>query len=279
MADVAFLGAGLIAAGMVEAALERGDSVTVWNRTESKIRPLVERGAQAAPSPRQAAEAAERVHIVMSDDAAVDAVIDAARGALSGKTLVDHTTTLPAGTKKRFETCDAAGVALLHAPVFMSPKMCAQSKGLMLCAGPQARFESVKAALERMTGEVWWVGERPDQAAAFKLFGNAMILTIVGGFADVLAMARQLDIDPVEAHSLFSKFKPGLTLEYRGANMARGNFATSFALSMARKDVGLMLDTAGDAPLAVLSALASRMDAMIESGRGDDDVAVLGAGD
>ena len=56
--------------------------------------------------------------------------------------------------------------------------------------------------------------------------------------------------------------------------MAQGDFATSFALSMARKDVGLMVDAA-DRPLAVLPGLAARMDALVARGEGERDLAVL----
>ena len=62
----------------------------------------------------------------------------------------------------------------------------------------------------------------------------------------------------------------------RGVNMARGNFAPSFELQMARKDVRLMLETAGDRPLAALPAIAARMDQLIAAGHGAKDASVLG---
>jgi 3-hydroxyisobutyrate dehydrogenase len=58
-------------------------------------------------------------------------------------------------------------------------------------------------------------------------------------------------------------------------NMAKGSFATSFELAMARKDVRLMLETAGDRPLAALPSIAARMDQLIASGLGARDVSVL----
>ena len=62
----------------------------------------------------------------------------------------------------------------------------------------------------------------------------------------------------------------------RGLNMARGNFAASFELAMARKDVRLMLETAGARPLAVLPGIAARMDQLIAQGHGAQDASVLG---
>jgi 3-hydroxyisobutyrate dehydrogenase len=58
--------------------------------------------------------------------------------------------------------------------------------------------------------------------------------------------------------------------------MIAGDFTPSFELSMARKDVRLMLETAGSQPMAVLPGVAERMDALIAEGHGMDDLAVMG---
>ena len=278
MEKIAFLGAGLIGSGMIEAARRRGLDVTVWNRTTAKARALEAFGAHVAEHPRDAVRDASRVHLALTDDAAVDAVLDAARpGLAEGVVVIDHTTTLPAGTEARARRFAAEGRAFLHAPVFMSPQMCREAKGLMLCAGPTALHARVAAALGAMTGEVWFVGERADLAAAYKLFGNAMIITITAGLADVFTLGKALDLEPSAVHALFSKFKPAGTIDVLGGKMARGDYSPSFELTMARKDVRLMLETAAQAQakLAVLPGIAARMDAIIAAGHGGDDLAVL----
>ena len=58
--------------------------------------------------------------------------------------------------------------------------------------------------------------------------------------------------------------------------MANRDYAPTFELAMARKDVRLMIETAGDRPLAVLPGLAARMDALLAEGRAADDLAVMG---
>lgn len=278
MQRIAFLGTGLIGGAMARGALGRGEQIVVWNRTMDKARPLEAMGADVAESAAEAVEGAARVHVALSDDDAVDAVLGqvAPRVGL-GVIVVDHTTTSTAGTTARSLACERRGIAFLHAPVFMSPAMCETSKGLMLCAGPWDRFERVQRALARMTGDLWWVGERPDLAAAQKLFGNAMIAAIVGGLADVFSMATALGIRPEEAFALFSRFKPGRTVDVRGARMARGEFSPTFTLAMARKDVRLMLEAAGASQLAVLPALAKRMDQVIAAGHGAEDFGALAA--
>lgn len=276
MAKVAFLGTGLMGAAMVEALLRRGDEVRAWNRTLERARPLEGLGARLAATPAEAVAGAERVHLMVSDDAAVDAVLDQARSGLSQEALVvDHSTVSPAGTAARFRAWDGRGIAFLHAPVFMSPQACRDAAGLMLCAGPRARVARAEPALQAMTGKLWFVGERPDLAAAYKLFGNALLLTIVGGLSDVYQLGKSLGIPAAEAHALFAHFKPASTIEIRGRNMAEGKFAASFELAMARKDLRLMIEAAAGAPLALLPALAARMDEVLAQGHGHEDVGVI----
>jgi 3-hydroxyisobutyrate dehydrogenase len=275
---LAFLGTGLIGSGLAEAAARRGERVVAWNRSLDKARALESFGVRTAATAAEAIAGAARIHLALTDDAAVDAVLSACGRALEeGAVVVDHTTASPAGTKARAEELERRGVPFLHAPVFMSPKMCREAGGLMLASGPKAVFERAAPGLKPMTGTLEYLGERRDLAAAYKLFGNAMILTIVGGLADVYAMAAALDIPAGDAHSLFSKFNPATTIAVRGALMAKGDYRPSFEMSMARKDLRLMLETAeaGGRHLGVLPALAERMDQLIKDGYGRDDLGVL----
>ncbi|WP_044250521.1 NAD(P)-dependent oxidoreductase [Chondromyces apiculatus] len=276
---IAFLGTGLIGAGLVEAALGRGEQVTVWNRSLDKAQALAAKGARVAETPAGAVAGAARVHLALSDDAAVDGVLTQVAPRLAaGALVIDHTTTQPAGTAARAESCAARGIAFLHAPVFMSPALCREAKGMMLCAGPEAVFKQAEGALARMTGQVWYLGERADLAAVFKLFGNAMIIAVSAGLADVLSLAAAAKVAPEDALGLFDRFNPGESVPMRGARMAKGVYApASFGLAMARKDVRLMLETAGDLPLAALPGIAARMDQVIAAGHGEEDMGVLAA--
>jgi 3-hydroxyisobutyrate dehydrogenase len=275
MATITFLGTGLMGAALAEAAAKRGDRVTVWNRTAAKAVALEAFGVRAAATVPEAVADAERVHIMLADDAAVDSVLDAAGDALRSALVVDHSTTSPAGAAQRAKRLASRGVAFLHAPVFMTPTMCRQAAGLMLASGPRATFARAEGALRAMTGRLEYLGERPDLAAANKLFGNAMIISICGGLADVYAMAASLGIDATEAHALFGVFNPAGVLAYRGAAMAKGDYTPAFELTMARKDARLMIELAGKRELAVLPAIAARMDALIARGFGSDDLGVL----
>jgi 3-hydroxyisobutyrate dehydrogenase-like beta-hydroxyacid dehydrogenase len=275
---IAFLGTGLLGAALAEAALGRGDRVAVWNRTADKARALEAHGARVADTPADAARGAARVHLVLKDDAVVDEVIAALRpGLAEDATIVDHTTTQPALTAARAHRLRAEGVRYLHCPVFMGPAAARAARGTILAAGPRDLYQDVRPALLPMATTVRYCGERPDLAAVYKLCGNAFIIGMSALVADVLTVAAAGHIAPEEALDVLGLLDPRAMLEGRGRAMAAGDFTPSFELAMARKDVRLMIETAGDLPLATLPGIAARMDALIAEGRGADDAAVLGA--
>jgi 3-hydroxyisobutyrate dehydrogenase len=278
MATVAFLGTGLLGSAMVEGMLRRGDAVTVWNRTEAKARALEAAGAKVAATPGDAVAGVEHVHMTLPDDAVVDGVMTAAIPRLRpDATVIDHSTTSPGGTKARVARLRDAGVRFIHAPVFMSPQMARDAVGIMIVSGPQGVFDAVRGALEKMTGEVWYLGEQGDLAAAQKIFGNSMLFVIAAGVADVFAMAKGLGIAPEDALAVFSKFQPGGLIKSRGEKMARGDFSASFELTMARKDMRLMIEAAGAQPMVVLPAIAQAMDRAIANGHGRQDLGAIAA--
>ena len=278
MANVAFLGTGLLGSAMVEGMLRRGDAVTVWNRTASKARALEAHGAKVAASPGDAVAGADRVHMTLPDDAIVDQIVDGCVPRLrAGAVVIDHSTTSPRGTKARLERMAKAGIKFIHAPVFMSPQMARDSVGFMLVSGPQAVVDAVQDALKTMTGEVWLLGEDGDRAAAYKLFGNSMLFVIAAGITDVFAMAKGIGLSPTEALEVFTKFQPGGIIKSRGAKMAKGDFSASFELTMARKDLRLMIEAAGSQPMTVLPGIAKRMDEAIAKGHGADDLGAIAA--
>jgi 3-hydroxyisobutyrate dehydrogenase-like beta-hydroxyacid dehydrogenase len=268
----------MLGGAMVEGMLRRGDAVTVWNRTEAKARALQSFGATVAATPGDAVAGADRVHMTLPDDEVVDQIVAALTPRLPKDAIViDHTTASPRGTGARVARLNAAGVKFLHAPVFMSPQMARDSIGIILAAGPQAVYDAVLDTLEAMTGEVWYLGEAGDRAASYKIFGNSMLFVIAAGLSDVFAMAKGLGIPATEALAVFSKFQPGGLIKSRGDKMARGDFSASFELTMARKDMRLMLEAAAGQPLTVLPGIAKAMDDAIAKGHGQDDLGAIAA--
>ncbi len=272
MANIAFLGTGLLGGAFAEAASKRGDTVTAWNRSPDKALALARFGVLAASTPAEAVRDASRVHLVLRDDAVVEEVIAAARPGLpADAVLIDHTTTLPKSTAERAQRLRSQAVMYLHCPVFMGPAAARDAKGSMLVAGPRELFERVRDDLARMTGRLEYLGERADLAALNKLFGNAMIVGLIAVTSDVLAMAQASGVDSADAIKLLGQLDLNEMVARRGGNMLKGNFAASWELSMARKDVGLMLQAIGDGPMAALPAIAARMDRLIADGHGTKD--------
>ena len=276
MATITFLGTGLLGSAFAEAAAKRGDAVTAWNRSPDKLLALAPFGVKAAATPADAVRGAERVHLILKDDAVVAEVIAAARPGLAADAVViDHSTTQPQLTAERAARLGAEGVRYLHCPVFMGPSAVRNAQGSMLVSGPEAIFNSVKAELARMTGRLDYLGERPDLAALHKLFGNAMFIGLWAVMADILTLAKAGGVAPEDAIRLLGTLDLNAVVAARGTTMASCNFKPTFELAMARKDVQLMLDTAGELPLAALRSVAARMDQLIASGYGAEDAGVL----
>ena len=181
MATIAVLGTGLLGAGMVENLLTKGETVRIWNRTREKLAPLVERGAVAAEDPADCVRGAERVHLILSEDSAVDSVIEQLRpGLADGVPIIDHTTNRPDKVRARFDALRAANVRYVPTPVFMAPKHAQEGSGMMMMSGPKQDADDLTAALETMTGKLWHVGDRPDLASVLKLAGNSVYFAITG---------------------------------------------------------------------------------------------------
>ncbi len=276
---IAFFGMGLLGSGFVRALRRRGEAVHVWNRSPEKAAALEADGARAFADPAEATKGAERIHLTLSDDAAVDDVLERALpGIAPGALVVDHTTTSATGTRARVERWDARGIRFVHAPVFMGPQNALESTGLMLVSGARERVEAVRPHLEKMTGKLLDLGERVDQAAAFKLLGNMFLMFLTTGLAEVFTLGRALDVDPRVVATLFQHFNPGKTLDVRIERMLSADWAKpSWELAMARKDARIMLDEASAQAraLSVLPAIAARMDELIARGHGKEDWTVL----
>jgi 3-hydroxyisobutyrate dehydrogenase len=276
---IAFLGMGLLGSNFVRALRKRGEDVHVWNRSPEKARALEAEGAKAFADPAEAVRGAVRIHVTLSDDAAVDDVLlRASRGFAAGVVIVDHTTTSPAGTPARCQRWAERGVAFQHAPVFMGPVNALQGTGVMMASGDRARFDALSPELSKMTGKLVYLGAEPQRAAAFKLCGNLFLMCLTGGLIEAMTLGKATGLTPADVTSLFDWFNPGAFVGQRANRIMEADFGhPSWELSMARKDARLMLEAAaaGGAPLSVLPGIAEWMDKWIAQGHGHDDWTVL----
>jgi 3-hydroxyisobutyrate dehydrogenase len=276
---IAILGTGLLGSGFARALKKKGEAVRVWNRTRERARPLAGDGIEVAETIEAAVRNASRVHIVVSDDAAVDSVLgNAAPGLAQGTLVIDHSTTSTAGAARRTQEWNAKGIRYHHAPVFMGPQNALESTGLMLISGDAAAIDELRPLLTPMTGKLIELGTRVDAAAGYKLIGNLLLMAITAGFRDMLALAKAMQMGPADIAALLGVFNPGVSLPQRFKRMADGDYANpSWELAMARKDARLMqaeVDQAG-LDFVMLPALAALMDQAIARGDGNADWTVV----
>jgi 3-hydroxyisobutyrate dehydrogenase len=269
---IAFLGTGLMGTGFVRRMLSQGHQVTVWNRSADKAQALEAHGARASATAAEAVSGVDRVHLMVADDAVVDAILEPIVDAIPASAwIVDHTTTAPTPTAERAGRWAARGRRFVHAPVFMGPANCVDGTGLMLLSGDKALCDAVTPLLEPMTGKLIYLGPQPERAASFKLFGNLTLIGLAGVLGDVCRLADAVGIPPAEAVGLFAAFNPGAMLPARAAKIASGPYdQVSFEVAMARKDVRLMVEEAArhGVTLAVMPAVAALQDAAIARGEG-----------
>ncbi len=272
---IAFLGAGLMGAGFVRRLLDRGHEVRVWSRNPARTAPLVALGAQACVSAAEAVQGAQRVQLSLADDASVDAVLEPLAEHIDASAwILDHTTTATTPTAERAARWAARGRRFIHAPVFMGPANAAEGTGLMLLSGNRAACDTILPWMQEMTSKVIWMGEAPERAASFKLFGNLVLIGMGGVLGDVARLAHSVGIEPAQAMTLFEHFNPGAMLPMRATRLVNGRYdQPSFEVAMARKDATLMVEEAArhGVDLAVMPAVIALFDAAMARGEGAKD--------
>lgn len=273
---IAFYGAGLLGSGFVTSLRRQGHTVHVWNRTFDKAKALESVGALPFADAAEAARGADIVQICVRDGDAVDAVLGAALpGIAKSAPIVDHTTVEVTSVAPRAERLAGAGYAFLHAPVFMGPPQAANAQGVMLASGPTDVYDAVRPHLATLTGKLQYLGERVDLAAVYKLMGNAMILAVVGGLADVLDIASKQGLTPQQAYELFSFYSVEGQITGRGKRMAAGDFEPTWTLDMANKDARLMQAAVRGDALPVIDAVEKAMREAIARDLGGRDLGAL----
>lgn len=273
---IAFYGAGMLGSGFVKSLCRQGYEVNVWNRSFDKAEALEVVGAHAFQDAAQAAHGADIVHLCVRDEAAVDAIFAAALPGIAARApIVDHTTVAVESVAPRAQRLKEAGFSFLHAPVFMGPPQAESAQGVMLASGPQSIFDAVREHLATMTGKVQYLGERVDLAAIYKLMGNAMILAVVGGLADIYTIAQAQGLTPAQAYELFSFYSVEGQITGRGKRMAEGEYTPLWTLDMAEKDARLMQAAAKGTPIPVIDAVDGAMRERMARNLGDRDLSAL----
>lgn len=275
---IAYFGTGLLGAGFVKHFLELGHTVHVWNRSPEKAKALEADGAIAFDDPAAALAGAMQLHLTLADDASIDAVLEPLATVIAKSTvIIDHTTTAPTPTGERIGRWADRGIRYLHTPVMMGPAQARKAQGLMFVSGDRALVNSVMPTLQRMTGKVIDYGNDPMRAAAFKLMGNLMVITLMAGLGDVNRLADSVGISTADAMGLFAEFNAGAMVGLRASKIASNDFTPTFELTMARKDARLMVEEAQrhGVRLGVVPAILDIYDEAIARGDGALDTSAI----
>lgn len=248
MTKVAFLGLGAMGVRMAKNILEAGFELTVWNRTASAAEPLVKSGARQAASPKEAAEGAEIVvAMVTDDDVSREVWTNETTGALTGmkagSVAVEMSTLTPAWVAALKAKAKSRGVALVDAPVSGSLPQ-AEGKLLVVMAGGDAEtFEKVKPVLSA-TGPAHHIGAS-GQGATLKLAVNALMGIQLTAWAEMLSFLGKQGLDAKKTLELLSTM--AICSPNAAANsklMLAHDFAPRFPNALLAKDFRYLKQTA-----------------------------------
>jgi 3-hydroxyisobutyrate dehydrogenase len=166
-------------------------------------------------------------------------------------------------------------LVLVDAPVLGTRQPAEKGELVVLAGGPAEALETCRPLFEVVGSRTLELGE-VGAGTRLKLVVNHWLLAVVQGLAETIALAEAIDVDP---RQFLDTIKGGgLDLPYaqmKGRAMIEGDFAPSFALSLARKDARLVLEAAErhDHPAQLARTIAALMDRAIEQGHGDEDLA------
>ena len=278
MTTVACIGLGAMGHRMAVRLLDAGHDLVVWNRTPGKATTLIDRGARLAASPREAAADAEVTITMVADPAALDAVVDGADGIAAGvtgtATVIEMSTVGPAAVADLAATL-SGGVGVLDAPVLGSIAEAEAGDLQVFAGGPTPLVERWSPLLSTL-GTVHHVGPLGSGAAA-KLVANATLFGVLGVLGEALALGQVLGLPVATTFDVLSVTPLAAQADRRRPAVEAGDFPARFALSLARKDAGLVADaaTAAGADLRLARAALTWLGDADDGGWGARDYSAL----
>jgi 3-hydroxyisobutyrate dehydrogenase len=282
MADdttVAVLGTGIMGAAMARNLISAGMEVRAWNRSREKAEPLEKDGAKVADDPADAARGANFLLTMLSD---TDAVEEAVRGdvlpALAEDGVWLQMSTVGEGGNDRLLRLAADhGVAYVDAPVLGTRQPAEQGQLIVLASGPEEVREQSEHVFGAVGSKTVWLG-KAGEGSRLKLVVNNWIVGLLGVLAETVAFAEAIGVDPAKFLETIEGGPLGLPYaQIKGSMMVEEDFPTSFSANLARKDAGLVLDSARahDLHMRIAEAVTVRFDEAIQAGHGEEDMAVL----
>jgi len=257
-----------------------GFGLTVYNRTTEKMKPLVEAGATAASTPREAAAAADIVVTNLMDDASVLSAITGDNGILAGMRPdaihIGTTTISPSLSTRLGELHATQGSHYVAGPVAGRPEAAAAGKLFTFVAGKPEWLERCRPVVNAYANRIIPMGEDPAIAMSMKLVGNFIVASLIELIGEAYVFAECRGVDPSILTGMFKQYMPAAA-EYVDRICTRDFGRAGFTLDGGTKDVTLILQAAAEvhAPLSYASVVRDKCLAAQARGMGHLDWSVM----
>ena len=278
MAKLAFLGLGLMGTPMATRLLEAGNTVTVWNRSAERIRPLVALGASAASTPADAVTGADAAITMLTNGQAFQDVVfgpDSVASALTPGQLLIDMSTVGADVVRSVAGRLPDGVTLVDAPVRGSVPEATAGRLAIYVGATATDYERVADILSPL-GTVHHVGG-PGAGAATKVVVNSVLGAVITAFGEALALGDILGLNRAVLLDALEDTPIAGTVKAKRHDVESGQYPPNFKLSLALKDLQLVTDVAERArrPLNVAAASRDWLERAAQAGSGDLDFAAV----
>ncbi len=281
MANLGFIGLGVMGSRMVERLLRAGHSVAGYNRTKAKALSLMDTGMQWAATPRVAAESGEVILSMVANTDALLAVAGGSDGILEGltpgKIFIDMSTVSPAASRELASRVAGKGAQMLDAPVSGSVVTLEEGKLSIMVGGELLAFEKALPILEAIGPKVTHVGGN-GLAVSMKIATNLSLAVQMLAFSEGVLLAQKSGIAPETAvEVLLNSVIASPMIRYRGPFVLRMPDAAWFDVNMMQKDLLLALEMGRqlDVPLPTTAVTNQLLTAARGMGLDKKDFAVL----
>ncbi len=251
MANVAFLGLGVMGYPMAGHLVAAGHDVTVYNRTAAKAEAWVaQHGGAMAATPRAAAAGAEFVMTCVGNDDDLRAVCAGPDGAFAGmaegSVLVDHTTVSARVTKELHALGQEGGLGFVDAPISGGQAGAENGQLVVMCGGDEADYARAEPVIASYAKACRRLGDS-GAGQLTKMVNQICIAGLVQGLSEGLHFADKAGLDPRAVVEVIGGGAAGSwQMLNRYETMADDMFEFGFAVDWMRKDLGICLDTANE---------------------------------
>tara|TARA_B100001013_G_scaffold326466_1_gene239069 strand:- start:48 stop:941 length:894 start_codon:yes stop_codon:yes gene_type:complete len=243
---VGFIGIGLMGRHMARHILDGGNDLTVYDIDETAAAELLDKGANWASSPADAARNSEVVFTSLPRPQDVADVVLGEGGVLSGAsegtTFFDLSTTDPDTIQRISDASLDLGITVLDAPV--SGGTIGAEKGTLciMVGGDQLLYDRYKPVLDLMGNQVVYCGNL-GSGAICKIVNNLIGMTLGVVLSEAFSIGVKAGVDPMTLYEAISMSSGETRQMHTFPNtLFEGNFKPGFKLDLGAKDVGLATD-------------------------------------